>query len=107
MMTVLGFKPWQKHPREPWKSQRWVLEPQNGQFERSTSSQIHSLYSILVPEGHIVQFPQYRDDGHQENAAHFNTILVSILEWINCGTDTAETSPDNSMDNSTEEEDQV
>ena len=36
-----------------------------------------------------------------------NTILVSILEWINCGTDTAETSPDNSMDNSTEEEDQV
>ena len=39
--------------------------------------------------------------------AYTNTILVSILEWINCGTDTAETSPDNSMDNSTEEEDQV
>ena len=76
-MTVLGFKPWQKHPREPWKSQRWVLEPQNGQFERSTSSH------------------------------YTNTILVSILQWINCGTDTAETSPDNSMDNSTEEEDQV
>ena len=83
-MTVLGFKPWQKHPREPWKSQRWVLEPQNGQFYRSASSQIPTTDTIRT-----------------------NTILVSILEWINCGTDTAETSPDNSMDNSTEEEDQV
>ena len=32
---------------------------------------------------------------------------VSPLEWINCGSDSDKTSPDDSMNNSTEEEDQV
>ena len=36
-----------------------------------------------------------------------NKKSVSPLEWINCGSDTEKTYPDDSMNNSTEEEDQV
>ena len=41
-----------------------------------------------------------------EVIGYIKAFLVSLLEWINCGTDTG-SSLDNSKDNSTEEEDQV
>ena len=83
-----GFKQWPYHPRdgETWKAQRWVLHASDGTLGKDGK--------FLGPKSGC-------------ELCFDKKTSVSPLEWINCGSDSDKTSPDDSMNNSTEEEDQV